>query len=354
MQGTAAPGTDPGRVPPVRIGLALPQYDYSIAGESPLRWASVVEYARAAEAGWVRLPLGVGPPVPRRRQVRRFAGASRRARSDRRARQRWRASCRGRGSGRWCSAKRSVPRRSSRSRWRRSTASATVGSTSASARAGTNPSTRPSACRCRARVNASRGSREASERAPRAPRWGAVHLRRPVPPRVRRPQRTGGRPATDTTDRRRREGRPSARARRRAGRRLEHLLGLDARCVPRAARRARARLRGHRPRSGVGVALAGVVRVVRGGRARPRAPLHPAPRVVAPRRARRHLPGRVAPGSAGRNGRAGPGAGLRLGGPRRRDPDPGRRGRALRRHRPSTTWNCSPMPSGGSGGLQRR
>ena len=49
MQGTAAPGTDPGRVPPVRIGLALPQYDYSIAGESPLRWASVVEYARAAE-----------------------------------------------------------------------------------------------------------------------------------------------------------------------------------------------------------------------------------------------------------------------------------------------------------------
>jgi probable F420-dependent oxidoreductase len=36
-------------VPPVRIGLALPQYDYSIAGEAPLRWASVVEYARAAE-----------------------------------------------------------------------------------------------------------------------------------------------------------------------------------------------------------------------------------------------------------------------------------------------------------------
>jgi probable F420-dependent oxidoreductase len=37
-------------VPPVRLGLALPQYDYSIAGESPLRWSSVLEYARAADA----------------------------------------------------------------------------------------------------------------------------------------------------------------------------------------------------------------------------------------------------------------------------------------------------------------
>jgi probable F420-dependent oxidoreductase len=37
-------------VPPVRLGLALPQYDYSAAGESPLRWSTVVEYACAAEA----------------------------------------------------------------------------------------------------------------------------------------------------------------------------------------------------------------------------------------------------------------------------------------------------------------
>jgi probable F420-dependent oxidoreductase len=36
-------------VPPVRIGLALPQYDYSIAGESPLRWESIVEFAVTAE-----------------------------------------------------------------------------------------------------------------------------------------------------------------------------------------------------------------------------------------------------------------------------------------------------------------
>jgi probable F420-dependent oxidoreductase len=36
-------------VPPVRIGLALPQYDYSVAGESPLRWSTVVDHARVAE-----------------------------------------------------------------------------------------------------------------------------------------------------------------------------------------------------------------------------------------------------------------------------------------------------------------
>ncbi|MDQ1380365.1 MAG: hypothetical protein QOJ71_1084, partial [Actinomycetota bacterium] len=35
----------------MRIGLALPQYDYSVAGESPLRFATIVEYARIAERG---------------------------------------------------------------------------------------------------------------------------------------------------------------------------------------------------------------------------------------------------------------------------------------------------------------
>jgi probable F420-dependent oxidoreductase len=33
----------------MRIGLALPQYDYSVAGESPLHWETVAEYARTAE-----------------------------------------------------------------------------------------------------------------------------------------------------------------------------------------------------------------------------------------------------------------------------------------------------------------
>jgi probable F420-dependent oxidoreductase len=34
----------------VRLGLALPQYDYSVAGESPLRFATIARHARAAEA----------------------------------------------------------------------------------------------------------------------------------------------------------------------------------------------------------------------------------------------------------------------------------------------------------------
>jgi len=34
----------------VRIGLALPQYDYSLTGESPLSWESVLTYAATADA----------------------------------------------------------------------------------------------------------------------------------------------------------------------------------------------------------------------------------------------------------------------------------------------------------------
>ena len=33
----------------VKLGLALPQYDYSVSGESPLRWSTIVEYATLAE-----------------------------------------------------------------------------------------------------------------------------------------------------------------------------------------------------------------------------------------------------------------------------------------------------------------
>jgi probable F420-dependent oxidoreductase len=33
----------------MRVGLALPQFDWSVAGESPLRWETVVEWARHAE-----------------------------------------------------------------------------------------------------------------------------------------------------------------------------------------------------------------------------------------------------------------------------------------------------------------
>jgi alkanesulfonate monooxygenase SsuD/methylene tetrahydromethanopterin reductase-like flavin-dependent oxidoreductase (luciferase family) len=34
----------------MRIGFALPQYDYSVPGESPLRWETILEHARRAEA----------------------------------------------------------------------------------------------------------------------------------------------------------------------------------------------------------------------------------------------------------------------------------------------------------------
>ena len=33
----------------MRLGLALPQYDFSVAGESPLRWQTVRAYAETAE-----------------------------------------------------------------------------------------------------------------------------------------------------------------------------------------------------------------------------------------------------------------------------------------------------------------
>src|SRR2546430_2088005 len=32
------------------IGLALPQFDFSVPGENPLQWTTVVEWARAAES----------------------------------------------------------------------------------------------------------------------------------------------------------------------------------------------------------------------------------------------------------------------------------------------------------------
>ena len=42
----------------MRIGLALPQYDYSVAGESTLRWDTIVDYATTAErAGYHSLWL---------------------------------------------------------------------------------------------------------------------------------------------------------------------------------------------------------------------------------------------------------------------------------------------------------
>jgi len=41
---------DAAMMPTMRIGLALPQYDFSVPGESPLRWETVLGTARRAEA----------------------------------------------------------------------------------------------------------------------------------------------------------------------------------------------------------------------------------------------------------------------------------------------------------------
>jgi probable F420-dependent oxidoreductase len=60
----------------VRIGLALPQYDFSVPGESPLRWDTLLDHARKAEelgfdSLWVSDHLFLdlakyrGPPEPR-------------------------------------------------------------------------------------------------------------------------------------------------------------------------------------------------------------------------------------------------------------------------------------------------
>ncbi len=135
----------------MRIGLALPQYDYSIAGESPLRWESVVEFAVAAErAGydslWVSDHLFL--------DLAKYGGPARppgRVRPDRDACRARRCRCAGRASARSSSARRCVRPRCSPSRWPASTASATVGSTSASGRGGTNRSTGRSGWRCRVR-----------------------------------------------------------------------------------------------------------------------------------------------------------------------------------------------------------
>ncbi len=57
----------------MHLGLALPQYDYSVAGERPLRFDTIVEYARAGTRRRLRFGLAVRPLVPRPREVRRCA-----------------------------------------------------------------------------------------------------------------------------------------------------------------------------------------------------------------------------------------------------------------------------------------
>ena len=340
----------------MRLGLALPQYDYSVAGESPLRVGERRRVRARRRGGRVRLALAVGPPLPRRREVRRAARPRRRvsirsSRSPRSRREvharapRHARAVRGVAPGRRCSPSRSPAstrlRRSARRRHRR--------------RAGTSPSTRRSAWtmpRPGERLDAAaRGDRGAARSARRWP----VHVRRPLPPRRRRGERAGRGAAADAADHRGRQGRSPAPARRRARRRLEHVLGVDA-----GRRTASASRCSTRACDAVGRDPASVTRSLglyalcgederdlerRFERLQER---------HAARRARRRDPRAVARGSAGGHGRAGAGAGGRLGGARGRDPDRRARGGAVRGDRARRPRIGGPTPSEADHGLRHR
>ena len=70
----------------MRIGLALPQYDYSVAGERPAAVRDDRRVRAARRARRRRIGLALRPPVPRPREVRRVARHARVLRPDRHAR----------------------------------------------------------------------------------------------------------------------------------------------------------------------------------------------------------------------------------------------------------------------------
>ena len=277
---------------PMQLGLALPQYDYSVAG----RVAAAVRddrraRARGPSALGLRLALAVRPPLPRHREVRRAAptryGAfephrRRSARSPRvvdAAAPRHARAVRGAAAGVRAreGARHARPhqRRSPRRRARRGLVRARL--------------RRRSAWRCRARASASRACAEARRRRHRAPRRRAVHATTGAYHRARRRGRTF-RP------------RCSSRARRVfVGGKGDRLLALVAEhadgwntCwawTPDAYRERLevldARVRRGRPRSGDGLALARPLRARRRGRAPTSSAGSSACRDLAARRARR-------------------------------------------------------------------
>ena len=275
----------------MHFGLALPQYDYSVAGERPLRFETIVDYAQLAARGgadsvWLSdhlfLDLGkYGGSTEPRRLLRsdRDVGCARPARARRAARHAGAAARR-------CGRRRCSPRRS-----RRSTASAAAGSTSVSARAGTNPSTTaigmkmPRAGRA-ARPPVRRGrSREGTARRRPVHATTASTIARSTPATC--PRRCSSRDRVCSS---------AGRAIGCCGIVAAHADGWNTcwtwttRRVPGTARRARRGVRDGRPRSGDGVAHARAVRVVRRGRTRPRAPVRAAARQLAARCARRRRP----------------------------------------------------------------
>ena len=225
-------------------GSRLPQYDYSFERVGAARGTTIVELARGRRARRIRLVVAVRPPPSRRREVRRPARPRGLLRSTRVARRA--LPHRHPPAPRHARDVRSTPPRL-RARqvarhprphlWRH-------GSTSESAPVGTSPTTsligidmpppKERLARLGETIEVCRGLFARR----------AVHVRRRSPPLLRGAEPADRGPGSDAADLRGRQGRPAPGPRGRARRRMEHLLGLDTRRLPRASRRARAGVRG--------------------------------------------------------------------------------------------------------------
>ena len=213
----------------MRIGLALPQYDFSVPGESPLTWATLSGFARRAdEAGFDSLWLsdhlffdigkygGSSEPAGAYEPIATLGAL---AREVKRARL---------GTLVLCEALRpaTVLAKALASLDRITGGRLDVGLGAGwyepeYAAIGMDF---PPPGRAARPPRRSRADRDRDARSRRRP----VHVRREVPPRRRRAEPAAGRAAAPPAGVRRREGRPAHPARGRRGRRVEHLLGLDA------------------------------------------------------------------------------------------------------------------------------
>ena len=293
----------------MRLGLALPQFDYSVGGSSPLRWDTIVEYATRGGARRIRLAVVVRPPLLQRREVRRPARCERRFRARHHAR-----SARARRQP-------STARHARDLRGAASRVGARQGARIARRDRARSPRRRARRGLVRARVRRDRhgdaarrrSARTAARRDHRVPRAarrvGRSRTRARTTARSTREQPTRIGTAADAADHRRRaratacsESSPSSPmvgtpcGRGRTTTTANGSLVLERACEA------------GRPRSGDREPFARPLRAVRRGRSRPRAPVRADGRDHAPRCARRHDPRPVAGGTAGGHRRAGAGA----------------------------------------------
>ncbi len=230
----------------MKLGFALPQYDYSVAGTDRLEFATIAAYARAAESAgfdsvWLSDHLFLdlakygGPDTrygcyephrdARRARARRRPGPARHARAVRsvaageRAREGARVA---RPDQRWARRRR-ARRGLVRTRLHRD-------------RHGD----------ARTRTCASRACGEAVDVVAGVMAGGPFTLRRALPPRERSREPAAAGAAAAPAHLRRRQGRPVAAPRRRSGGRLEHVLDVDPRRVHGARAAARRGVRGGR------------------------------------------------------------------------------------------------------------